>query len=129
MDLIAATWGGIVASVGLMVGGEREWALRLGITAGLFLIGGFVGSARGGRASFRHAVIVTVVAYAIYAVFVGLATIIDRAGGPSAPDLVPGQDGRDWLIVAGCALGFAIVGALIARAMFHPRRRSVYGRR
>ena len=29
LDLIAASWGGLVASIGLLAGGERDWPARL----------------------------------------------------------------------------------------------------
>lgn len=104
-----------------MVAGGRDWPLRLGITAAAFLIGGLVASARIGRGTIRHSVVVVAAAYVIHAAFVALAAIIDRAGGPSAPELVPNDDGGEWVIVLGWSLGFALVGGAAARLLTRPR--------
>jgi hypothetical protein len=63
-----------------------------------------------------------VAAYVIHACFVLLARIIQRFGGPDAPDLVPGG-GRDWVIAALWALAFALLGGIIANAWLRPAGR------
>ncbi len=122
LDLIAASWGGLIGSIGLMVAGGRDWPLRLGVTAAAFLIGGIVASARVGRGIVRHSMAMVVAAYVIHAAFVALAAIIDRSGGPGAPELVPNGDGGDWIIVLGWSLGFALAGGGLAKLMTRPRR-------
>ena len=105
-----------------MVAGGRDWPLRLGVVAVAFFIGGIVASARVDRGTVRHSLAMVVAAYVIHAAFVALATIIDRAGGPGAPELVPNADGGEWIIVLGWSLGFALAGGVVARLITRPRR-------
>jgi hypothetical protein len=122
LDLIAAAWGGLVASVGLMAGAQRDWPARLVAAALSFGVGGFLAGVRAATRRPSHAVAAWVAAYVIHACFVALASIIDAAGGPEAPPLVAG-DGRDWLFAAAWALAFALAGAMIANYWLRPARR------
>ena len=42
LDLIAAVWGGLIASIGLMAGSGRDWPARLTAAALSFGLGGFL---------------------------------------------------------------------------------------
>jgi hypothetical protein len=122
LDLIAAGWGGLVGSIGLMVGTERDWPARLAASAIAFGIGGFLAGVRAAARRPLHAVAAWVVAYLLQALFVVLARIIDALGGPEAPSLV-GEDGSDWLVAAVWALGFALIGGALANAWLRPASR------
>jgi hypothetical protein len=122
LDLIAAVWGGLVASIGLMAGAGRDWPARLTAAALSFALGGFLAGVRAAARRPFHAFAAWVAAYVIHACFVLLARIIQRFGGPDAPDLVPGG-GRDWVIAALWALAFALLGGIIANAWLRPAGR------
>jgi hypothetical protein len=119
LDLIAAAWGGLVASVGLMAGAGRDWPARLTAAALSFGIGGFLAGVRAAARRPFHAVAAWAAAYVIHACFVLLATAIERLGGPDAPELAPGGRG-DWLIAALWALAFALLGGIIANSWLRP---------
>ena len=122
LDLVAAAWGGLVASVGLMAGAGRDWPARLAAAALSFGIGGFLAGVRAAARRPAHALAAAAVGYVIHACFVGLARIIDAMGGPEAPALVPGGGG-DWLVAAGWAFAFALLGGLIAGSWLRPAGR------
>ena len=119
LDLIAAAWGGLVASIGLMAGSGRDWPARLTAAALSFGLGGFLAAVRAAARRPFHAFAAWVAAYVIYACFVLLAGVIEALGGPDAPSLVPG--GRtEWLIAAVWALAFALLGGVIANSWLRP---------
>jgi hypothetical protein len=122
IDLIAATWGGLVASIGLMAGAGRDWPARLTAAALSFGLGGFLAGVRAAARRLSHAVVAWLAAYLVHACFIGLARIIDGAGGPEAPALVAG-DGADWLVAAGWALVFALLGGALANSWLRPAGR------
>jgi hypothetical protein len=122
LDLIAAAWGGLVASIGLMAGAGRDWPARLTAAALSFGLGGFLAGVRAAARRPFHAFAAWVAAYAIHACFVLLAVVIERLGGPDAPELVAGG-GRDWLIAALWALAFALLGGIIANSWLRPAGR------
>lgn len=121
-DLIAAAWGGLVASIGLMAGAGRDWPARLTAAALSFGLGGFLAGVRAAARRLFHAFAAWVAAYVIHACFVLLALVIERLGGPDAPDLVAGGR-RDWLIAALWALAFALLGGIIANSWLRPAGR------
>jgi hypothetical protein len=122
LDLIAAAWGGLVASLGLMAGAERDWPARLTAAALSFGLGGFLAGVRAAARRPFHAFAAWVAAYLIYACFVLLARVIEGLGGPGAPELV-GGGGRDWAIAAAWALAFALLGGIIANSWLRPAGR------
>jgi hypothetical protein len=119
LDLIAAAWGGLVASIGLMAGAGRDWPARLTAAALSFGLGGFLAGVRAAARRPLHAVAAWLAAYVIHACFVLLARIIEGLGGPDAPELVAGG-GRDWLIAALWALAFALLGGTLANTWLRP---------
>jgi hypothetical protein len=119
LDLIAAAWGGLVASIGLMAGAGRDWPARLAAAALSFGLGGFLAGVRAAARRPLHAVAAWLAAYVIHACFVLLARIIEGLGGPNAPELVAGG-GRDWLIAALWALVFALLGGTLANTWLRP---------
>jgi hypothetical protein len=121
-DWVAVGWGGLAASVGLLVGSGRDWAIRLTIAAAAFAIGGLLAGVRATSARRLHAFAAAVAGYVIYAAFVALAGVIDAFGGPAAPALVRGGAGR-WGLAAAWALCFALMGGAIAGALLRPAGR------
>jgi len=128
LDLVAVGWGGLAASLGLLVGSGRDWPLRLAIAAVAFAVGGLLAGVRAGSARRLHALAAGVGGYVIYAVFVILAGLIDALGGPAAPAMARGGAQR-WGLAAAWALAFALVGGMVAGLMLRPagRRRRRLG--
>ena len=122
IDPIPVAWGGLVASIGLMAGAERDWPVRLALVAVSFGVGGFLAGVRAADRRPLHAAAAAVAGYVIHAAFVGIARVIDALGCPDAPALVPGT-GRDWLVAAGFALACALAGGLVANAWLRPATR------
>jgi hypothetical protein len=122
IDPIAAAWGGLAGSIGLMAGSGRDWPARLLITAIAFGIGGFLSGVRAMGRRLAHAVAAWVAAYVIHAAFVVLATGIDTLGGPDAPAIAPGGAAA-WAIGAGWALAWALIGATLVNRWLAPAGR------
>jgi len=122
LDLIAAAWGGLVASIGLMAGAGRDWPARLTAAALSFGLGGFLAGVRAAARRPFHAVAAWIAAYVIHACFIVLARVIEALGGPGAPELVAGG-GADWLIAALWALAFALLGGILANSWLRPAGR------
>ncbi|HEX2503603.1 MAG TPA: hypothetical protein VHK00_06640 [Miltoncostaeaceae bacterium] len=122
LDLVAAAWGGLVASIGLMAGSGRDWPARLTAAALSFGLGGFLAAVRAAARRPFHALAAWVAAYVIYACFVLIARIIEELGGPDAPELVAGG-GTSWLIAALWALVFALLGGVLANTWLRPAGR------
>src|SRR5262245_31977504 len=116
---MAAAWGGLVASIGLLAGAGRDWPARLAAAALSFGLGGFLAGVRAAARRPLHAVAAWAAAYLIHACFILAARVIEGLGGPDAPALVPGG-GRDWLIAALWALAFALLGGFIANSWLRP---------
>jgi hypothetical protein len=119
LDPIPVAWGGLVASIGLMAGAGRDWPLRLAAAAVSFGIGGFLAGVRASARRPAHAAGAWVAGYAIHAVFIAIARVIEAFGGREAPALVAGT-GRDWLLAAAWALAFALFGGLAANSWLRP---------
>jgi peptidoglycan/LPS O-acetylase OafA/YrhL len=122
IDLIAAAWGGLVASVGLMLGADRDWPLRLGLAAVFFLVGGFLSGVRARSRRRLHGLVAAALGYVVFAVFVALAGIVSTAVDRNVPDplrggLVP------TALAAACAVAFALIGASLAERWLRPSRR------
>ena len=120
--MIAVVWGGLVASIGLMAGAGRDWPVRLAAAALSFGIGGFLAGVRAAARRPTHAIAAWVAAYVIHACFIALARLIDILGGPSSPPLFAGG-GSDWLIAAGWAFVFALLGGVVANSWLRPAGR------
>ena len=119
LDPIAAAWGGLVAAVGLMVGAERDWPLRLTAAALAFCLGGFLAGVRASARRPAHALAAAVMGYLLHAVYVALARIVDAFAGPDPPALAPDST-RAWALAAVWALIFALIGGLIANSWLRP---------
>jgi hypothetical protein len=122
LDPIAATWGGLVGCIGLMVGAGGDWPLRLTTAALAFLVGGFLAGVRASGRRPLHALAAVVIAYVLHAVFVAAARLIDLLGAPAAPDALPGGVGA-WLFGAVWALLFALAGGALASSWLRPATR------
>jgi hypothetical protein len=122
LDPIPVAWGGLVASIGLMVGAGRDWPVRLTAAALSFALGGFFAGVRASSRRVAHAVAAWAAAYVFHACFIALAWIIDAFGGRTSPPLVAGS-GRDWLTAAGWALVFALAGGYVASSWLRPAGR------
>jgi hypothetical protein len=120
--MIAVVWGGLVASIGLMAGAGRDWPARLAAAAFSFAIGGFLAGVRADSRRPTHAVAAWAAAYVIHGCFIALAGLIDVLGGPPSPPLFAGG-GSDWLIAAGWAFSFALLGGAIANSWLRPAGR------
>ena len=108
---IAATWGGLVASIGLLAGAERDWPARLAAGAISLRPGRFPGGGPGGRpAAAARRCAAWLIAYVIHAVFIGVARVIDALGGPDAPPLLAGGPSA-W----GAAGAWTLLWALARR--------------
>lgn len=112
-------WGGLAGSIGLMVGGGRDWPLRLLASAAAFAVGGFLAGVRASARRPAHGVAAWLAAYVIHAAFILLATFIDLVGGPDAPSLMPGG-GQSWLLAALWALVWALAGATLVNRWLTP---------
>ncbi len=122
IDLIAATWGGLVASIGLMAGAGRDWPARLAAGAISFGLGGFLAGVRAAGRRPRHAAAAWVAAYLIHAAFIALARVIDAVGGPDAPPLLAGGASA-WAAAAVWTLVWALLGGAVANAWLRPAGR------
>lgn len=119
IDGIATAWGGLVASLGLMIGAGRDWPGRLAATAISFGIGGFLSGVRAEARRPAHGVAAAVAGQLLYVLFAGAARVIDALGGPDAPALVPGTT-REWLLTAVWSLAFAAAGGVVAGNWLRP---------
>ena len=122
IDPIPVAWGGLVASIGLMAGASRDWPVRLAAAAISFGLGGFLAGVRAAARRPVHAIGAWVAGYALHAIFVLIAWIIEAFGGREAPALEPGS-GRDWLLAAAWAFAFALLGGLLANSWLRPAGR------
>lgn len=119
LDPIAATWGGLVAALGLMAGAERDWPLRLTAAALAFGLGGFLAGVRASARRPAHALAAAVVGYLLHAVYVALTRVVDAFAGPDPPAFAPDSTNA-WALAAGWALVFALIGGLIANSWLRP---------
>lgn len=119
LDPIAAAWGGLVASVGLMVAAGNGWPLRLALTGMAFLVAGFLAGVRARGRRGLHAAAAAAVGHVLHAAYIALARLLDAIGGPSAPALTSGGAGS-WLLAALWGLLLALVGAALANWWLRP---------
>ena len=122
LDPIAAAWGGLVASIGLMAGAGRDWPARLAAGAISFGLGGFLAGVRAAGRRPRHAGAAWVAAYVIHGAFIGVARVIDTVGGPDAPALAAGGASA-WAAAAVWTLLWALLGGAVANAWLRPAGR------
>ncbi len=122
LDPIPVAWGGLAASLGLMVGAGRDWPVRLLAAALSFGIGGFLAGVRAAGRRVAHAIGAWVAGYVIHACFIVLANVIDVLGGPDAPPLVAGS-GERWLYALGWSFLMALAGGLVANSWLRPAGR------
>lgn len=122
VDMIAAAWGGLVASVGLMVGVEADIAVRLVAIVVAFVVGGFLAGVRASDHRRLHGVVAAVLGYVIFVVFVAVAWVVSTWVGPDPPSLAP--DGALVALVGvGAALVCAFFGAALADRWLRPSRK------
>jgi hypothetical protein len=122
IDPVAAAWGGLVASIGLLAGAGRDWPARLAAAALSFALGGFLAGVRAAARRPGHAGGAWIVAYVIHAAFIAVARAVDAMGGPDAPALVAGG-GSAWAGAAAWALVWALIGGVLANAWLRPAGR------
>jgi hypothetical protein len=122
IDLIAATWGGLVASIGLLAGAERDWPARLAAGAISFGLGGFLAGVRAAGRRPRHAAAAWLIAYVIHAAFIVVARVIHALGGPDAPPLAAGGLSA-WGVAGVWTLLWALLGGAAANAWLRPAGR------
>lgn len=122
LDPFPATWGGLVGSIGLMVGAERGWPLRLSTAAVAFLLAGFLAGVRASNRRAAHALAAVVIAYVLHGAFVAAARLMDVLGGPPAPDAIPGGLAA-WLAGVLWAGLFAAAGGALAGSWLRPATR------
>jgi hypothetical protein len=120
IEPMAVGWGGLIASIGLLVGADRSTVTRLLIIAVTFALGGFLAGIRAEELRAVHGIFTAIAAYLFYSLFVVVGHVVDVAGGPDAPEFMPGPN-RDWWIAAAVGTGAAFVGAGVAAARLRPQ--------
>jgi hypothetical protein len=127
IDPIAATWGGLVLGIGLVIAGPRDLAVRIAIVVIVGVIAGFLTGVRAIRHRLANAAMAWVVANLFYFAFVAAASIVHWiTGRQHAPAFLPGGPQR-WLLVTLVSLVATLVGGGIANALLRPAsRRSNY---
>jgi hypothetical protein len=118
---MAVGWGGLIASIGLLVGAERGDLTRAVAVAASFTIGGFLAGVRAETLRPLHAALAAVAAYAFHAVFVVIGHLASALGGPSSPSFVPGATDT-WVLTALLGLVAAMIGGGIAMTWLRPQR-------
>jgi hypothetical protein len=126
VDAIAATWGGLVGGIGLIVAGPRDLALRIAIVVVAGCIAGFLTGMRAIRNRFSNAVAAWAIANILYVAFVIAAAGVHLITGPHAPALDPGGL-KLWGEVTLISLVATLVGGSLANSLLRPAgRRSNY---
>lgn len=120
LEPMAVGWGGLIAAVGLLVGAERSNVTRLLIVVVTFALGGFLAGIRAEDLRPVHGVFAAVAAYLFYSLFVIVGHLVDFAGGPVAPEFMPGAN-RDWWLSAAVGAVAGLVGAAVAAAWLRPQ--------
>jgi hypothetical protein len=120
IEPMAVGWGGLVASIGLLAGAERSTVTRLVIIVVTFAFGGFLAGVRAEELRAVHGIFAAIAAYLFYGLFVVVGHVVDFAGGPDAPEFMPGPN-REWWIAAAVGMGAAFVGAAVAAAWLRPQ--------
>ena len=120
LEPMAVGWGGLIASIGLLVGAERSTVTRLLIVAVTFAFGGFLAGIRAEDLRAVHGIFVAIAAYLFYGLFVVVGHLIDFAGGPDAPEFMPGPN-REWWLTAAVGAVAAFIGAGVAAAWLRPQ--------
>jgi len=122
LEWVAVGWGGLVASIGLMAGAQRDMPVRLLASALSFGLGGFLAGVRASDRRTLHALAAAVAGYAIHGVFVALGALVHGLGGPAGPSIAH-DGGRRWLVAAVWAGIFALIGGQVATVRLRPARR------
>jgi hypothetical protein len=127
IDPIAATWGGLVGGIGLVVAGPRELGVRIMIVVIAGVIAGFLTGVRAIRHRLANAATAWLVANLFYVAFVVAANVVHWiTGHQHAPALLPGGL-RRWALVTLISLAATLVGGGIANSLLRPAsRRSNY---
>ena len=120
LEPMAVGWGGLIAAIGLLVGAERSTVPRLIILAFSFAFGGFLAGIRAEDLRPLHGIAAAIAAYIFYSLFVIVGHVVALAGGPSAPEFMPGAN-RDWWIAAGVGAVAAFIGAGVAASWLRPQ--------
>jgi len=121
LEGMAVGWGGLIASIGLLIGAERGDLTRAVAVAAAFLFGGFLAGVRAENLRPLHAALAAVAAYAFHAMFVVSGHLTSVLGGPSSPSFVPGAT-RTWVLTAFMGLVAAMIGGGIATTWLRPQR-------
>lgn len=121
LEGMAVGWGGLIASIGLLVGAGRGDLTRAVAVAAAFMLGGFLAGVRAEVLRPLHAALAAVAAYAFHAVFVVFGHLASVLGGPSSPSFVPGAT-RTWVLTAFLGLVAAMIGGGIATTWLRPQR-------
>ena len=126
IDAIAATWGGLVGGIGLIVSGPRELPVRIAIVLIVGCVAGFLTGVRAIRNRVANAAAAWAIANILYVAFVAAATVVHQINGRHAPAFAPGGLAR-WTEVTLIGLVATIVGGGIANSLLRPAsRRSNY---
>lgn len=120
LEPMAVGWGGLIASIGLLVGAERSTVTRLLIIAVTFAFGGFLAGIRAEELRAVHGIFAAIAAYLFYSLFVVVGHLVDFLGGPDAPEFMPGPN-QDWWLAAAIGMVAAFVGAGVAAAWLRPQ--------
>jgi hypothetical protein len=119
LEPMAVGWGGLIASIGLLVGADRSTVTRLLIISITFAFGGFLAGIRAEELRAVHGIFTAIAAYLFYSLFVIVGHLVDFAGGPDAPEFMPGPN-RDWWLAAAVGMVAAFLGAGVAAARLRP---------
>jgi len=127
IDPIAASWGGLVGGIGLVVAGPRELALRVAIVAIAGVIAGFLTGVRAIRHRIANAWAAWILANLFYWVFVLAAHLVHAISARrTPPSYLPGGI-QTWVVVTVIGLLTTVIGAAIANTLLRPAsRRSNY---
>ncbi len=128
IEALAIGWGGLFASIGLLIAAEWDPIPRAVAVAVTLGVGGFLAAVRAEERRALHSAAAAVAAYGFHAVFVLLGHGVALLGGPDAPHWAPGEN-RQWGYTALTALVAALVGGFLASTWLRPqtprRRRPV----
>ena len=120
LEPMAVGWGGLIAAIGLLVGAERSNFTRIVILAVTFAFGGFLSGIRAEDLRPVHGILAAIAAYVFYSLFVVVGHVVELAGGPAAPEFMPGPN-REWWLSAAAATVAALVGAGVAASWLRPQ--------
>jgi len=119
---MAVGWGGLAASIGLLVTTNAGEGARLIAVVVSFFVGGFLAGVRATDLRTVHAALAAVMGYVFNAIFVIFAEVADLLGGPDSPGFMPGANGT-WGLTALVGLALAVIGGTVAANWLRPQGR------